>query len=45
MTVAGVQRAIGDDGMPRRELLVSDGLHLSAAGYALWTRILNPFLQ
>ena len=36
---------IGDDGMPRRELLVSDGLHLSAAGYVLWTRILNPFLQ
>ena len=33
------------DGMPRRELLASDGLHLSPAGYALWTRILEPFLD
>ena len=24
-------------GQPRRELFGEDGLHLSAAGYALWT--------
>lgn len=36
---------IGEDGMPRPELLASDGLHLSPAGYALWTRILEPFLD
>ena len=35
---------IGADGRPRRDLLAADGLHLSAAGYALWTRILRPHL-
>jgi lysophospholipase L1-like esterase len=29
---------LGDDGEPRRELLAKDKLHLSPAGYALWTR-------
>ena len=29
---------------PRPELLVSDGLHLSAAGYALWTQIVMQYL-
>ena len=35
---------IGADGLPRPELLVDDGLHLSASGYALWTSILQPHL-
>lgn len=35
---------IGADGLPRRGLLAADGLHLSAAGYALWTRLLLPHL-
>ena len=35
---------IGPDGLPRADLLHTDGLHLSAAGYALWTRILAPLL-
>ncbi len=35
---------IGPDGLPRSDLLVDDGLHLSAAGYALWTSILRPHL-
>lgn len=35
---------IGADGLPRRDLLAADGLHLSAAGYALWTRLLQPHL-
>ena len=29
---------------PRPDLLHADGLHLSAAGYALWTRIVTPRL-
>ena len=33
---------IGADGLPRPDLLVDDGLHLSAARYTLWTRILRP---
>ena len=33
---------LGDDGKPRKELLVEDGLHLSPAGYELWTSIVCP---
>lgn len=29
---------------PRRELFVSDGLHLDGEGYALWTSIVKPVL-
>jgi hypothetical protein len=29
---------------PRRELFCEDALHLSPAGYALWTSILKPLL-
>lgn len=36
---------LGEDGKPRGELFVSDGLHLSAKGYELWTRILTPRLE
>ena len=35
---------IGPDGLPRADLLHGDGLHLSAAGYALWTRLVAPHL-
>ena len=35
---------IGADGLPRPELLHTDGLHLSAAGYALWTQLVTPHL-
>jgi lysophospholipase L1-like esterase len=31
------------DGRPRPELFLEDGLHLSPAGYELWTRLLEPF--
>lgn len=33
---------LGEDGLPRGELLVQDGLHLSPAGYALWTSLVKP---
>lgn len=35
---------LGDDGSPRRELFLADGLHLNAAGYALWKKTLAPYL-
>lgn len=36
---------LGDDGKPKVELFVKDGLHLSDAGYAIWTKLLKPHLQ
>ena len=35
---------LGEDGRPRPELYVADGVHLSPAGYALWTSIVKPEL-
>ncbi len=32
-------------GQPRPELFVADRLHMNAAGYAIWTRIVAPFLK
>lgn len=36
---------LGDDGAPNPALFVEDGLHLSEAGYDLWTQILTPHLE
>jgi lysophospholipase L1-like esterase len=36
---------LGDDGKPRKDLFVSDGLHLNARGYELWTSVLKPYLK
>lgn len=36
---------IGEDGRPREELFVKDGLHLSDAGYKLWSDLVRPHLQ
>jgi lysophospholipase L1-like esterase len=36
---------LGWDEKPRKELFLEDGLHLSAAGYQLWSTLLRPFLQ
>ncbi|MBX3436917.1 MAG: hypothetical protein KF861_05470 [Planctomycetaceae bacterium] len=36
---------IGADGRPRPELFVDDGLHLSPAGYELWSRLVRPFID
>jgi lysophospholipase L1-like esterase len=35
---------IGEDGLPRKELFVEDGLHLSEEGYAIWTSLVRPHL-
>lgn len=34
----------GDKPAPGPELFVADQLHLNAAGYAIWTKVLAPFL-
>lgn len=39
------QAMLGDDGMPRPELFVEDGLHLSEQGYALWTERVRASLE
>ena len=36
---------LGWDGKPRKDLFVADGLHLSPKGYALWTMLVQPFLE
>jgi lysophospholipase L1-like esterase len=36
---------LGEDGKPRKELLQDDNLHLNAAGYELWTKLLRPHLE
>lgn len=36
---------LGADGTPRPELFVKDGLHLSAAGYALWAALVQADLR
>ena len=36
---------LGPDGQPRRDLYEQDGLHVNAAGYALWKDILHPHLR
>ena len=33
------------DGSPRRELYAQDALHLNDAGYALWRRLIRPFVR
>ena len=38
------QAMLGWDETPRPALFVSDGLHLSAEGYQLWTALLRPLL-
>jgi lysophospholipase L1-like esterase len=33
------------DGSPRAELIRKDALHLNDEGYALWRRIIRPFVR
>jgi lysophospholipase L1-like esterase len=35
---------LGDDGAPKQDLFVEDGLHLSDAGYSLWAELLRPLV-
>jgi len=36
---------LGKNGRPRSELFVEDGLHLSHAGYQLWTELVGHYLR
>lgn len=36
---------LGPDGQPRPELFREDRLHMKPEGYALWTKILTPYLK
>ncbi len=36
---------LNEKGTPKRDIFISDGLHLNAAGYEIWTEILNKFLK
>jgi len=36
---------LGEDGAPRKELFVEDGLHLNEAGYEIWVQLLRPHLK
>ena len=36
---------LGWDEQPRKDLFVADGLHLSPKGYALWTALVQPFVE
>lgn len=36
---------IGEDGKPKPELFAKDGLHLSDAGYTIWSDLLRPNLK
>jgi lysophospholipase L1-like esterase len=35
---------LGEDGLPRLEFLQKDGLHMTDAGYAAWTKLVSPLL-
>jgi len=39
------RQMLGADGKPNPELLVADGLHMTPAGYRIWTDALRPLLK
>lgn len=36
---------LGEDGLPRKDLFLEDGLHLNDKGYAEWNKIIAPLLK
>ena len=36
---------LGEDGKPRPELFVEDGLHMNRKGYELWTSLITPLVK
>lgn len=40
-----VKPMLGEDGKPRPELFVKDGLHMTEKGYEIWTAALKPHLK
>jgi lysophospholipase L1-like esterase len=39
------QQMLGADGKPNPALLVEDGLHMTPAGYKIWTAALKPLVK
>jgi len=37
-------RMLGPDGMPKPDIFRDDKLHMNAAGYAIWTEVIRPYL-
>ena len=35
---------LGPDGKPMQELFIEDNLHMNAQGYAIWQKIIQPYL-
>ncbi len=35
---------LGEDGEPSPHIFLEDGLHMNAAGYAIWTQAIRPYL-
>jgi lysophospholipase L1-like esterase len=36
---------LGEDGLPLPDIFVADRLHMNEKGYAIWKRVIGPFLQ
>ena len=36
---------LGEDGMPKPDIFISDQLHMNEKGYALWTELIAPHLK
>ncbi|MCA9006441.1 MAG: hypothetical protein KDA70_14315, partial [Planctomycetaceae bacterium] len=36
---------LGEDGKPRPELFKSDGLHMEHAGYLIWKKAVQPYMD
>ena len=36
---------LGENGLPRPELYIEDGLHMSPAAYQIWREVLKPYLE
>jgi lysophospholipase L1-like esterase len=46
LVFVGVEAAmLTDDGEPRSDIFVADGLHMNAKGYELWSGLLTPILK
>jgi lysophospholipase L1-like esterase len=46
VTYIGVTQAmLGPDGLPRPDLFIEDGQHMTRAGYEIWSEIIRPHLD
>jgi lysophospholipase L1-like esterase len=36
---------LGDDGQPRKDIFLEDGLHMNDAGYKLWVNLITQFVR